>query len=75
MNKKEASWLVQSFALARTLDWAYSCGLDPLAGLCLCPFSLGLVLLLSHISTYKMDINDTIALGFHPLWTFIVSGY
>ena len=42
MNKKEAGWLVQSSALAGTLDWACSRGLDPLAGLCLCPFSLGL---------------------------------
>ena len=75
MSKNEVSWLVQSSALARTLDWACSRGLDPLAGLCLCPFSLGLVFLLSHIWTYKMDINDTIAISFHLSWTLIVSGY
>ena len=75
MSKNEVSWLVHSSALAGTLDWACSRGLDPLAGLCLCTFSLGLVLLLSHIWTYKMDINDTIAMGFHPSWTLIVSGY
>ena len=68
----------ESFSSLPSLDWAYSHGLEPLVGLCSGLFSLGLVLLSSHIWSYKMDISDTRCHGFSSFmdsccqWIFIV---
>ena len=58
---KLSSWFspLPWFDLAETSDWACLHRLDSSDGLFLCPSSLGLVLLLSHLGPYKMDNNDT----------------
>ena len=72
MNKKEAGCLVHSSAFARIFGMGLFTWARPFGWAVLIPlFHLGL----NTFGPTKWTSMTHIAMGFHPSWTLIVSGY